>query len=158
MINIFFRILNGINRRFLKLIWRLRLKSVGNNTIFDRGVKIYNPQNISIGRQCVINNGVILQSCEEGQIIIGNNVTISYNAILLTCGLELDNYQNNKVHFSKDIILEDKVWISANVTILPGVKIASGAIVAAGSVVTKNVESGAIVAGVPAKVMKVFDK
>jgi acetyltransferase-like isoleucine patch superfamily enzyme len=154
----FFNFFDALKRRWAKTIWSFRLKKVGNNTVFDSGIKIYNPQNITIGTDCVINNGTILQSCENGTITIVNYVTISYNATLLTCGLELDDYQNSKVHFSKDIILEDKVWIGANAIILPGVKIASGAIVAAGSVVTKDVESGAIVAGVPAKVMKVSDK
>ncbi len=50
--------------------------------------------------------------------------------------------------------LGNKVWIGANVTILPGVTIGDGAIVAAGAVVNKNVEPGTVVAGVPAKYIK----
>ena len=46
------------------------------------------------------------------------------------------------------------VWIGANAVILGGVTIGDGAVVAAGAVVTKDVEAGAIVAGVPAKVVK----
>jgi acetyltransferase-like isoleucine patch superfamily enzyme len=42
------------------------------------------------------------------------------------------------------------VWIGANAVILGGVKIGNGAVVAAGAVVTKDVEPGAVVAGVPA--------
>jgi acetyltransferase-like isoleucine patch superfamily enzyme len=154
MINVIFRAFDSISRRYANLIWRLRLKVVGDNTVFDIGVEIYNPQNIKIGKNCVINNGVILQSCENGKVIIGDNVTISYNAVLLTCGIELDNYPENKTHFSKDIVIEDEVWIGANVTILPGVKISSGVVVAAGSVVTKSIEKNIIVAGVPAQKIK----
>ena len=47
-----------------------------------------------------------------------------------------------------------KVWIGAHATILPGVTIADHAVIAAGAVVTKDVPAGAIVAGVPAKVIK----
>lgn len=156
MINTFFRMLESIGRRYAKFIWSLRLKEVGEDTVFDTGIKIYNPQNIQIGKKCVLNNGVILQSCENGKIVIGDNVTISYNSIFLTCGLKLDKYQESKVHFSKDIVIEDKVWIGANVTILPGITIASGSIIAAGSVVTKDVEAKVVVGGVPAKVLKVL--
>ena len=49
------------------------------------------------------------------------------------------------------IIVGDDVWIGANATILPGVKIGKGAVIGAGSVVTKDVKEYAIVAGVPAK-------
>lgn len=45
----------------------------------------------------------------------------------------------------------DNVWIGANVTILKGVTIENDAIIGAGSVVTKSVLKGQIVAGVPAK-------
>lgn len=46
------------------------------------------------------------------------------------------------------------VWIGANAVILGGVTIGDGAVVAAGAVVTKDVEAGAVVAGVPAKVLR----
>ena len=54
----------------------------------------------------------------------------------------------------QDVVVEDDVWIGANVTILKGVHIGKSAIVAAGALVTKNVPEFAIVGGVPAKVLK----
>lgn len=55
---------------------------------------------------------------------------------------------------SRPIIVEDKVWIGFNVTILKGVKIGEGAVIGACSVVTKDVLPYTIVAGNPAKVVK----
>lgn len=53
-----------------------------------------------------------------------------------------------------DIVVEDDVWLGYGATVLSGVHIGQGAVVAAGSVVTKDVLPYAIVAGVPAKVIK----
>lgn len=54
----------------------------------------------------------------------------------------------------EQIIIEENVWIGANVTILPGVKIGRFSVVAAGSVVTADVMPFTLVAGVPAKLIK----
>ncbi|MBJ7612581.1 MAG: N-acetyltransferase [Candidatus Dormibacteraeota bacterium] len=53
--------------------------------------------------------------------------------------------------------LEDDVSIGGNVTVLPGVRIGAGALVGAGSVVTRNVEPGTVVAGNPAVAVKRVD-
>ena len=52
------------------------------------------------------------------------------------------------------IVIKRNAWIGAAATILPGITIGENAIVAAGSVVTKDVPSNTIVAGVPAKHVK----
>ncbi len=56
------------------------------------------------------------------------------------------------------VVVEDNVMIGANAVILEGVRIGEGAVVAAGSVVTKDVPAGAVVAGSPAKVVKMKDE
>ncbi len=52
------------------------------------------------------------------------------------------------------ITICDGVWIGARAIILPGVTMGEGAVVAAGAVVTKDVESWAVVGGNPAKFIK----
>ncbi|MDO4534475.1 MAG: DapH/DapD/GlmU-related protein [Clostridium perfringens] len=54
------------------------------------------------------------------------------------------------------IIIGNNVWIGGNSTILPGVTIGDNSIIAAGSVVTSNVPKNVIVAGNPAKVLKII--
>jgi acetyltransferase-like isoleucine patch superfamily enzyme len=50
-----------------------------------------------------------------------------------------------------------RVWIGENACILPGVEIGDGAIIGANAVVTKSVPSGAVVGGIPATVLKIWD-
>ena len=66
---------------------------------------------------------------------------------------------DDRMHYEHMGCIEvmDNVFIGGNSTILPDVRIGPNAIVAAGSVVTKDVPEGAIVAGVPAKVIGSFD-
>ena len=55
---------------------------------------------------------------------------------------------------SKDILIEDYVWLGARVIILPGTKIGEGAIVQAGAVVHGEIPPYSIVGGNPAKIFK----
>lgn len=95
------------------------------------------------------------------RVIIGNNVSIAPNVVLITCssannGKKINEIPYIKEHLWKDsrIVIEDDVWIGANVTILPGVRVGECSVIGAGSVVTKNVEPYTIVAGNPAKILR----
>ena len=55
------------------------------------------------------------------------------------------------------VVVEDEVVIGANAVVIEGVRVGQGAVVAAGSVVIADVPANAVVAGVPAKVLKMKD-
>ena len=85
-------------------------------------------------------------------IKIGQDVAIAHNVTIM------DSDAHNIVQFdyrkTKPIIIGNHVWIGSRAMILKGVKIGDGAVIAAGSIVTKDVPSNSLVAGVPAKVIK----
>ena len=58
---------------------------------------------------------------------------------------------------ARPVRIGDRVWIGEQVCVLPGVNIGEGAIVGAGSVVTRDVPANTIVAGNPARVIRIFD-
>lgn len=60
----------------------------------------------------------------------------------------------NHMHENSELIIGNDVWIGAKVNILPGVKIGDGAVIGANSVVTKNVPPYSIVAGNPARIIR----
>lgn len=64
------------------------------------------------------------------------------------------NPDNRAATYGRPIVIEDKVWIGINSTILPGVKIGYGAIVGAQSVVTRDVPPMTVVASNPARIIK----
>jgi acetyltransferase-like isoleucine patch superfamily enzyme len=51
------------------------------------------------------------------------------------------------------VIIEDDVWIGANATILPGVRVGKGSVIGAGSVVTNDIPEYSIAVGIPARVI-----
>ena len=107
-------------------------------------------QGLTIGRDSVINKGCRLDT--RGEIRIGEKVSISDEVVILTADHDVDS--KNFVGRARKVVIEDFVWIGTRAMILPGVTIGKGAIIAAGTLVTKNVDSFAIVAGVPAKFIK----
>lgn len=106
---------------------------------------------VTIGKRCFINQGCTFFG--RGGITIGNDVFIGPKVNLITLNHD-PNPDNRSATYGRPIIIEDKVWIGINSTILPGVTIGYGAIVGAGSIVTKNVEPLTVVAGNPARVIK----
>jgi 2,3,4,5-tetrahydropyridine-2,6-dicarboxylate N-acetyltransferase len=56
------------------------------------------------------------------------------------------------------VIIEDDVVIGANAVVLEGVRVGKGAVVAAGAIVTENVPENAVVAGTPARIIKMKDE
>lgn len=135
----------------------------------EEGCKIYGCElvgKIHIGRYSSLWGPNVQIKTSKQQVVIGNFCSIARNVYMQTFNhnhKKLSTYYMGKNIFREkwenertsngDIVIENDVWIGANVTILGGVTIGNGALVAANSVVTKNIPPYAIVAGVPAKII-----
>jgi acetyltransferase-like isoleucine patch superfamily enzyme len=115
-----------------------------------------------VGKNCIIQNTQISKFCS-----IANDVCIGLGSHPLTNFSTSPIFYRKKNPFDLDFIDENldfeeykqisigpDVWIGSRVIILDGINIGTGAVIAANSVVTKNVAPYAIVAGVPAKLIR----
>lgn len=124
----------------------------------NRHGSIYGTQNaiIKIGNNVEMSSTIIW--CHK-EIEIGNNVKIGGNCTLIdTDSHHLDYKKRRKkssdIGETKNIHIEDDVWIGMNTIILKGVRIGKGSVIGANSVVTKNIPSNCIAAGNPAKILR----
>ena len=69
-----------------------------------------------------------------------------------------DTPPNIRVVIKKKVVIGNNVWVGNNVSILPGVTIGNGVIIGANSVVTHSIPSNCIAVGVPAQIVKKYNK
>jgi len=119
------------------------------STVMGR-IRLYGDlKNISIGNDCRIHDGVMLNAY-LATIKIGNKVVLSPDVKLITPSLTRNKKYEKRTHIGKDITINDETWLATNSTVIGGVVIGKGALVSTGAVVTKNVSDYEIVGGVPA--------
>lgn len=123
----------------------------------DKTLRLFPPFYTDCGKNIVLGKNVFINACckfqDQGGITIGNGVLIGHNVTLATLNHdERPEFRQNI--YPKPIKIGNNVWIGSNVTVLQGVTIGNGAIIGANAVVTKDVPENAIVAGVPAKVIR----
>lgn len=147
----------GIAVRYV-LLSRLA-RACGDNVAIFEGVYLFHIAKMQIG-----NNVSIHQMCyldAFGGIDIGSDVAIAHGSTIMTTE---HNYQDVAAAIrdagcsASPVRISDDVWIGAGVKVLAGVTIGSHSVVGAGAVVTRDVESNSVAAGVPARRLKVIRK
>lgn len=148
---------------------------IDNLTFYIRG----SGHHIVIGENCRFNEGGTIWVEDEGcRLTVGDNTLILNAHISLTesnslieigkdCLLSsdidirsgdshsiIDLATGSRINHASNIKIGDHVWIGAHAKILKGVVIAKNSVVGMGSIVTKNVLSNTIVAGIPAQIVK----
>jgi acetyltransferase-like isoleucine patch superfamily enzyme len=121
-------------------------ESIGSGT--NIGALSHIGRDVTIGEKCKIQGSVyIADGC-----IIGNEVFIGPNATLTN-----DRHPPSRGKWSP-VVVEDKVVIGANTTIVAGVRLCEGCVIGAGSVVTEEVPSEQVWAGNPAKFLMTLEE
>lgn len=98
---------------------------IGNGTYVNRSVEFWCRKSVQIGERCAISAHVVI--------------------------MDSDYHGHGR---DAAVVVGDRVWVGIRSTILKGVTIGDGATIAAGAMVTRDVPSGATVAGVPAKIVR----
>lgn len=142
--------------RFKRLLLIMTGVVVGENVRVMRvrieGVKLLIGDNTFIGDETLITGG-------KSSVSIGKNCDISSRVNIVTGSHRLGSIKQAAGEgYSEDITIGDGVWIGFGATILSGVSIGDGVVIAAGSVVTNDIPSGVLIAGVPGVVKKVLFK
>lgn len=120
-------------------------------------LRVFPPFYTDFGRNIELGRNVFINACcqfqDQGGIKIGDNCLIGHNVVIATLNHDMKP-ERRWVCIPKRIVIGNNVWIGSNSTILAGVEIGDNAVIAAGSVVTKNVEAGTVVGGIPARYIK----
>lgn len=117
----------------------------GKNVNIGYDVRISCCHKIEIGNDVLMGSRVLIIDNSHGKYS-GDKQDAPYSA------------PNTRKLVAKSIAIEDNVWIGENSVIQMGIKIGYGSIIAANSVVTKDVPAMTMVAGTPARIIKVYDK
>ncbi len=153
---------------------RTGLKAIGKNVRFEDDVRLLSPERVSIGDDVLLMYGVYVSPCGAhitigsnthfapygvlyGPLTIGSNVAVAAHVVFASVGHGYDRVDVPMVDqptTSRQIVIEDDVWIGANAVIIGGVTVGTGTIVGAGAVVTKDVPPFSVVGGTPARVIR----
>jgi len=113
---------------------------------------------IEIGQSCIM--GEYMHITAVGNIRIGNNVLTGRYCLITDNSHGVINKEEmsippiDRILTHKDVSIGNNVWLGDSVRILPGVSIGDGCVIGTGSVVTKDIPSYCVAAGVPARIIK----
>lgn len=128
----------GVGKSSKKLV-------IGNNCKIGDHVHIVASQQVIIGDDCLMASKIFISDTSHGKYH-GQGASVPNSA------------PDSRDLISNPVYIGHQVWIGENVVILPGVTIGNGAIIGANAVVNKDVPPYSIVGGIPAKVLKVWQK
>lgn len=156
---------------------RSQFKRIGQRVIFEPGVLVFHPENIEIGNNVYVGHNTILKGYHLGRMVIGDGTWIGQQCFLHSAGdliigtnvgigpgvRIITSYHaeegidkpilHSRIEFAR-VTIEDDCDIGLGAIILPGVTVGRGTQVGAGAVVTQDVRPYAVVAGVPAKILR----
>lgn len=130
------------------------LQRLGTDTKLQSGMRVTNPEKISIGSHCNFAQGVFITG--GGGVCIGDWVGFGPDVKVWSVTHRFDDAERPWLlqgWEKKAVVIEDDVWLGANAFVMPGVTIGKGAIISAGAIVNKSIPPYALVAGNPGRVI-----
>jgi len=113
--------------------------SIGAKTVMGQECTISSYQHVSIGRECVIADRVMLIDFDHGMVEVDRPIRLQ--------GI-----------YKRDVRVGNNVWVGYGAAFLRGVTGGDNAVVGTYSIVGKDVPANAVVAGVPAKLLRMRDE
>ncbi len=152
-------------------------KKLGENVIFEAGVLVFHPENISLGNNIYIGHYAMLKGYYRNEMVIEDNVWIGQYCFFHSAGgiyieenvgigpstliltsRHTEQGRNIPILFSAVEMAAVRIGRNSDIgvgsIILPGVTIAEGTQVGAGAVVATSTEPYSVVAGVPARLLR----
>lgn len=119
----------------------------------QRGVRVVvDGGRLTLGHGTNVNGTGTKLLCAQ-EITIGRDCTFSWDVQVLDNDFHAITVDGVEQPSAAPVRIGDRVWVGTRAVVLKGVTVGDGAVVAAGAVVTRDVPPGAVVAGVPAKVV-----
>jgi acetyltransferase-like isoleucine patch superfamily enzyme len=113
--------------------------SIGAKTVLGQECTISAYQHVSIGRECVIADRVMLIDFDHGMVEVDRPIRLQ--------GI-----------YKRDVRVGHNVWIGYGACILRGVSVGDNAVIGTNAVVTQDVPPNAVVGGVPARLIRMRDE
>lgn len=134
--------------------YKSQMKACGNNIHLHPSTSVFfGLENLSLGNNVSIPRYAHI-FCSDAPLTIGNNVIFGPSPTIVTGNHRIDvvgkpifEVHEKLLENDEEVIIEDDVWVGANVTILKGVTIGRGAVIAAGAVVNRCVSPYSISGG-----------
>jgi len=114
------------------------------------GVTVWHPWSLTLGRYCTLGRGVEVYN--YANISVGEQATVSQETYLCSASHDFEDPTMPLIYHP--IVIGAQAWLAAGCFIGPGVQVGEGAVVGARSVVVKDVPAWTVVAGNPARFIK----
>ena len=137
-----------------RCLLRLAGARLGNNVRVCSSAAILGVGRLEVGDDTWIGHQVLI--CVGSNVTIGKNVDIGPRVYIGTGTHEIDRQGQRSAGAgaNRDVVIEDGAWLGGGCIVLPGVTVGGKSVIAAGAVVTEDVPSGVLAAGVPARIIK----